>query len=273
MNKKASLTTFQLFMALIAVAILAIVIIYFWQGGGGLLEKFKILVTPPNQTQPPTKDSEVFRYNIQTLEVEYYDGVNAIPFKDKEAYEVNDKKVPYQKTKDTFYNFYRGLYEYKGIRKGNERISLPINFVDKIYEPSTDLYKLMPAAFDTCTNKIDSQGNTIIILIRQKAKSCQSKSYGEFQIDANNNIGIKKVESFDAQGFPILEKDYSAIENAEVKTTILNIATKWRDSILKNPITITYTNTETNSEESITVCAEKRDNYLIVDLSEPKTQC
>lgn len=78
-----------------------------------------------------------------------------------------------------------------------------------------------------------------------------------------------------------LEASLTAPEYLEEITNNMNTqeeeiyqeALKWRNSLLDKPISLTYKDTKTNKDESVKVCVERIDIYLVVDLSKPKETC
>ena len=274
MNTKGSFTITQILLLAIFLIVLIIVIIFSSGAFSDYLIKIGILTPNTNMTKPPITETQIFRFNTQNNEVQYYDGANIINFQN-DAIEFKDKKILYQPLQNTFYNYYHGLYDYKNIRKGNERTKLPIDFVDKIYEKGTEIHSKMPAQFDACVIMMDSEGKIRILLIYHNAESCQGTVYGRFEVDTNNNVEIQKVKSFIGTT-PNFENEYSPAQNAEVKQTITNIAVQWSDSILTVPIILPYTNItnkESPKETALKTCVEKRDHYLIADFTLQKETC
>ncbi len=69
------------------------------------------------------------------------------------------------------------------------------------------------------------------------------------------------------------EAKYEEITNLDNSEKEIKQKTiEWRDSVLTKPISITYTDTQTDKPTSIKVCAEINKPYLVVDLSNPTTK-
>src|SRR3989344_8532955 len=204
MNKKGNITTTQIIFMAVFVVVLVIVLYSSSGAISNYLEKIGILTPTPNMTQPATQETQIFRFNIQTNKVQYYDGANVINFQ-SDAIEFKDKKINYQPLKDAFYNYYHGINEYKGIRKLNERTNLSNDFKDKVYNKNLDFYYEIPILLDTCAIMVNTNGDTIVKLISRMTEGCTGKVYGEFALDANNNLKMKYVEGF-SNDIPILKK-------------------------------------------------------------------
>ncbi|MBS3089235.1 hypothetical protein J4402_05715 [Candidatus Pacearchaeota archaeon] len=268
MKSKAEITTTQIILIAIFLVVLVIVLVSLSGGFRSAMEKLGILASTPNMTQPAAQETQIFRFNTQTNEVEYYDGANIIKFQN-DAMEFKDKTVSYKDLSNTFYNFYNEKYEYAGIRKLNERTALEANFRDKIY--TGELSAGIPPLLDACVRMMYTNGNILISLVWHEEKTCQ-KSYGDFLLNPSNNLQIQKVKSFD-KSVPILENAPSPITNSEAAQIITDIGINWRYSILKTPINLPYTNATTKQQAWIKTCVDKRDFYLIADLNNPKSTC
>jgi len=268
--KKGETRTFWVGM-IIAVFILLIVYFFLWGSGRDIIQKVLIGTPDFNTTSSEIDTPQILVFDITQNNVEYYDGINRIDFEKKGFIEFEDKKVEYQKVKDDFYNYYHGLYEYKNIREKNKRVSLPNSFLKEIYPENSQLYNQMPYSFDACIINIDRNNNIIMRLISPNAESCASRTYGEFLITPEKKVILKKVEKFE-NSIPVLESEYAS-PNANVKKTILEIATEWEDSILSTPMRIRFIDKNTNTEKTIKTCVEKVEKYLSADISKPSEKC
>ena len=96
--------------------------------------------------------------------------------------------------------------------------------------------------------------------------------YAEINLDNEDVLKIKKMLSNNE-----LDEEETLGKNTQVYDEVASKMIAWRDSILKNPITIEYEIKENENsyvQKSEKFCIEKYDGrYLVISLVEPKETC
>ena len=275
---KAETTVGSIIGILIILALLLLVYTY-PQIVRSILERFNLLTPKDNPGNAQVKP-ELFRYDIEKDVVEYYDGSFFTDFKD-DTKKVNDKRVSYGGIYADFEDFFYN----KNARERVKRIELDQGLSGMIvdFETYEQIDEDDPTAwpFDLCilwietatSEEIAKRGDVTMKLVGDKAEDCKGTNYGELTMSANGEIKLRSVE----ESIKILQPERSRLKNQEVEKEIREIALSWRNSILSKPITINYEkkiDKDNYISESGTFCASIMDNiYLVVDISQPKSQC
>ncbi len=300
-TKKAdSGVSFWLVVGILAVIVLVIVVAGLYLFGGDFSKFFSWLPNFGNKTEEPIKGIEIFRYNIATDTIEYYDGTKFSEFKAGEAIRLGDKKIEGDNLAGDFKNYYyKTEREKEGIELNQPLITI-MNYVD-FSNPQIPFNTQELDDF----KKLNNLGNlnlfpsTIYIpkSFAEKEQGVYNKDLGIYLSESKSTLYTKNgdvlfwlkrsiEESLGANaGFRLsldnkLYVDYNTkggpkykeITNHEGDTLskVYNNIKNWRDSVFAKPIPITISPATTDIEldSPIYACTNLIDNkYIVVDLA------
>jgi hypothetical protein len=281
-------------LALIAAFVLIVVYLFLFGPFRSILENAGFLIPTLNASQPLAENIQLLRYDISEDEVKYYDGTKWHLF-GADVVKLGDKKLSETTMLEDFTN---GYYYNKGKREQDVVIESKVRiFDDEEDEKFSEAGKIPPLLYDalifrtvrqpdvTPTDKdwtefaanfiypifdpeeLFERGDVEAFIISQAGyQKGDNKVYGNLAYGLDKKMRIRKI-NFDLEG-PRLEVD-PILPSEDLYRITAPLLEEWRDSVLKEPITINY-----NDDESNTYCVEKFDNkYLVVNLKEPKTEC
>lgn len=226
------------------------------------------------------KDVEKLRYDILKDKVQYYDGDKWRDFKGSEV-TLNDKEIGYDWIRQTFVEYY-----FDSSREKKELVT------DSKEGQFITIDKSLLQKDDVIEGNKAKTGDVVIEL--QGQRESFNGYIGIYLLSADN-----KLEFYPAQKIPYTNvdasvegekgrflsrlgiwarnlvyksktKDIRSVETKNKNEAIKNLAIDWRDSVLKKPMTISYTKDGSDAPESMRVCVdgEVTKGYLNVNLEE-----
>ena len=278
MNKRGeeqSTSTGAIIAAVIAVVVLVIVILSIWLFSSGKLPFFGSLPSF-NQTKPLVTDVEIFRYQILSDKLQYYDGTRWNDFKSDTTIEANGKKIEYNTLMNVIWVSFIG--QSKDFGNGIKATIFPaaitgaeLGFWTKVGE----FYGWVDP--DPNKHKIVIEGGFARLKVNWKDEI--------FYLSLDNKLLKQKEKEITGGLIEIKEEDYNdrnmvrTLGNLyynEFREFVMRDVAKWRDSLIEKPVTIKYED-EDKKEQSITTCFMKdkylNDKELVVDLSVEKNIC
>ena len=284
--KKGELSVSKIVPAIVAVVVLLVVLSSTGNLFGKQINFFKLLpgFDKDNKT---VENIEIFRYDILTRGVMYFDGTNWNEFEGE--FRAGDKKVNYDKIRKDFENWYYftkrgGVFE---IEQGVSLISF-LNLVNgynsnivKIDKNLEDQSKLLGAlnfniyefyvpneiatGYDKNTDFIfEKVGNTLCedckigdVRFQIMNKDLSKGSFISFILSLDNSVSI--LNSDNKQSSKIMIK-------GDLLTRMFNFMKNWRDGVFSKPIGINY---RVDDYEVFQYFCGKLTNsrYVVIDLS------
>ncbi|MDO8459806.1 MAG: hypothetical protein Q7S74_01730 [Nanoarchaeota archaeon] len=283
--KKAQMQT-KVISIIIAIFVIVLLALGWWAFSSGSLSFFKFIPNF-NETSKNATQLQLLRYDLIQDQLSSYDGTNWIPIKSGQSIILEKKELnENQITTDIITNYY-----YNRASRKIEKLSLSPNLWQKIYLLADTRYR----AFGICAimissssnnfnpendrdkailnlignDNVQNKGDVILELVQAKDTNCFTKSYGEFIVSSDNKIKLRKIK----QDLSSLEESTTEVTDPDLKSALNSLVSTWRDSILKNPVTINYKDTIDNTQKQISACVEKRGvSNLVIDLSKPVEQ-
>ena len=277
---KAGTIVSPMIATLIILALLLIVFAAYPQGVISILERYNLLTPKDNPDNAQVKP-ELFRYDIEKDVVEYYDGSFFTDFKD-DAKKVNDKRVSYDGIYNDLNNYY---YDTERKSSAETETRLSINSARKMehYLPLDLCIEVQKIVKEKTSS---SEKGEIIILLHnvegggQTPKFCTDKIFGLFTLKPDLKLTLRKINEDkykDGELFLDSPETITQFTHQSLYSEIVGFGLSWRNSILSKPITIGYEkkiDKDNYISESGTFCTSITDNiYLVVDISQPKSQC
>lgn len=266
MNKKGQETEGRggaLITVLIAVAVLAIIGYSVYLFFTGKAFPFAQNIPGFNNTKPPVVDIELFKYDIASDRLQYYDGNNWLDFPKTQSLEANGKKFDYETLKADltapFIGKGKALQDNPKIAavvmpaleftSSTSKWNVPLRIVHGIFGGGTETLWLYGGRINL--NIYDGGLEHLYILLDNTLYGADVKTYV-----------MQKIEAGDKRSF------------VELGRGVMNAAITWRNDLLNSQVVIHYKDKENNVQPPIYTCFIKEhytdDKALVVDLSRPK---
>src|SRR3989344_1749801 len=260
---------------IIAIAVILLIGRFVINSEGGVIKDFvDNLLDFGEENATVMSDSEIILYSIPEDKLVYYDGVDLRDI-EKEGIILNGKKIDREKVRKEMADFY-----YDELNRGSRVIKLGENDYSLLYsiirnaklrtylsKKSTNidayLYDLIsPPEKDDFLSI--SRGDVKVYLIKDGDKFPKIDS-GLFLVKSD------KIVYFFPEGFSGQVEIPINSEGSFKK--IYDGTIEWKESIIRKPISISYSLVKDNKEESVKVClTNSRGLYLVADLSKQATE-
>ncbi len=251
---------------LIVLAFFLVVFFYYFISGDGkdILYRFKTLLPDFNASVERADDVVSFRYRLVIGDVQYYDGVQWVDFKEKSRIKsggrIIDSGLLIAGLRDYYYKGERDdiLKEFRidpGVTSSIDPGVTPI-YSSKVPRLSASIY-------------LHRQGVVAAFLVStDKSASGTRGTYGLVHLDFRNYLTFRNFEKKDdsANGIAGDSAFYEAVAPG---------MRKWRDSVLKRPFSLSFPQDAAvvGPPEGLYMCVQYRyddsEGYLVIDLSKP----
>jgi hypothetical protein len=248
--------------------------IYFFLGGG--IDKAKAIFPSwgfVNQSQPQIA---LIRYDLQTDELKWYDGVNFNKFQNGK-FEIGNKILDENTVKQDFTT----SYYHKTDLLPPKTIKLDFSLTGGVLYNKKNFPSMYCAGFSGII-PIDYKKNSIVIaLYSQNNNNCTNNVFGSILLIPDGQMTFQSIDTdaYENSG----QLNWQQSPRVDVMTAwapnwkplydyLYSQAYMWRNTLFNNPITIHYKENGVDKTGQFCVTPD-REVFLVVDLSKPSTDC